>query len=186
MDLYLARHTQSMGNVANIIDDNSINSSDKNGLSDLGKEQAKELAMKLEKYRFDIIVISKFKRTKETIDPYVRNHKVKVVVSDVIGERNAGIFAGKPKTAMKDYCLANSITDRVSWRPDKGESLLEVYQRAKKFISYLKTNFGNKSVLVVGHTNFLRCLDIAIRNSDIMDFYSGKELEHGEIKHYKL
>ena len=129
-------------------------------------------------------MVSPFRRTQETIEPYLKKRKIKFVVSDLTAERNAGIFAGKNKGSIRDYCLAHNIQDTISFKPKKGESILEVYQRAKKFLDYLNDKFKDKSVLLCGHINFLTCLDIAINGEDISKFYSFRSLKNGEIKEY--
>jgi len=186
MKLYVTRHCQSVGNAKKLIDDNSAPNGKNDMLSEEGKRQAEDLAKKLEDYKIDLIIISLFKRTRETVEPYLKTHKIPVITSNLLGERNAGIFAGKDITAMKLYCQEHNISDRVSWRPENGESIFEVYERSKKFLSYLRKNFKGKNVLVCAHTNFLRCLDILIKRKDIMDFYFGKELNHGDVKEYQI
>lgn len=186
MKLYIVRHGQSLGNVANIIDDNSHPETDKNGLSKKGKQQAEEIVKNLKNFKIDIVITSPLLRTKETVELYLKNNKVKLVISDLTIERNAGIFVGKEKTAIKEYCIKNNIKDRVSFRPEKGESILDVYERSRKFLEYLLKNFKNKSVLLCGHVNFLGCLDVTINKKSIMKFYSYSYLKNGEIKSYDL
>jgi len=185
MKLVVIRHGESLGNVANVIDDNSNPKNDKNSLSEKGKNQAIEIANKLEDYKIDVVIVSPLKRTIETIQPYLDKHSTKLIVSDLTSERNAGIFAGKPKTAIKEYCIANNI-DRVSFKPEGGESILEVYERAKKFVAYLKKNFKNKTVLLCGHVNFIGCIDIIIKNLNISDFYKQEKLENSRLREYAL
>lgn len=186
INLTVVRHGESIGNVMGVIDDNSSPKKDTNGLSEKGKLQAIEVAKKLKGRKFDFVIISPFKRTLETLEPYLRNIDIKVIYSDLTCERNTGVFAGKPKSAIKEYCLAYHITDRVNFKPKNGESIAQVYQRAKKFLDYLRKNFKDKSILLCGHVNFLRCLDIAINNHDIDNFYSYESLRNGEIKDYIL
>lgn len=184
--LIVVRHGESIGNVKNVIDDNSSPKTDKNGLSEKGKLQAIDVAKKLKKYRFDLVIVSPFKRTIETLQPFLKNENLKLIYSDLTNERNAGIFIGKQKTAIKEYCIAHNIIDRVNFKPENGESVAEVYQRAKIFLDYLKNNFQDKTVLLCGHVNFLGCLDIAINNKKIDDYYSYKPLRNGEVKEYIL
>jgi probable phosphoglycerate mutase len=186
MKLLVARHNESLGNVANVIDDNANPEQDTNSLSEKGKQQSKELVKQLENYKIDIIIVSPLKRTIETIQPYLDKHPKKVIISDLTSERNAGIFVGRPKEAIKDYCIQNNILNRVSFKPEKGESILEVYRRAKKFLNYLKRDFKNETILLCGHVNFLGCLDIAITDKDIKKFYSYESLKNGELKEYNL
>ena len=186
MRLLVVRHNESVGNVAQVIDDNSNKKRDENGLSEKGKKQSEELAKKLKDYKINVVILSPLKRTLETVKPYLDKYPSMVITSSLTLERNAGVFVGQPKNAIKDYCLENNITDRVSFRHDGGESILDVYERAKKFVSYLKKNFKNETILICGHVNFLECLDIILNNLDISKFYEYKPLENGQLKEYSL
>jgi broad specificity phosphatase PhoE len=185
MKLYLVRHAESITNVNHLLDDNSLNHVDNNLLSKTGEQQAAELAKRLAKYKFDIIIISPLKRTGETIKPYLEKKRAKVLVSKLTSEWDVGDFAGKPTTALKEFCASHDL-DRLTFKPRNGESLLEVYGRAKRFLTYIKRTFAGKSVLVVGHVNFLKCLDIAITGQDIKDFYAIERLANTEVKEYEL
>lgn len=184
--LTVIRHAQSLGNVKGIIDDNSNPKNDKNGLSNEGKLDAEKIAKKLEGKRFDVVIVSPLKRAIETLEPYLKNKDLKVIKSDLIIERNAGVFVGKPKPSLKEYCLKNNITDRVNFRPENGESIKDVYKRAKKFLDYIKNSFEGKSILLCGHVNFLGCLDIAIKVGNIKDYYFYEPLKNGEIREYNI
>jgi len=185
MKLYVVRHAESVGNALDVIDDNSLKSPDTNHLSEKGKEQAKVLAGLLDAYTFDAVIVSPLKRTRETLEPYLRKHHLTPIISILTAERNYGVFIGKPRSYPREYCMANGL-DRVSFRPEGGESILDQYERAKRCLSWLKESFNGKTVLICGHVNFLRCLDIAIKGLDIKGFYTYKGLENGEIREYEI
>ncbi len=180
MKLYLMRHAQSIGNYKKLLD-SRLNY----GLSEKGKMQANNIASFLEKYQFDVIIVSPLKRTQETIKPFLQKHHIKLVVSDLTLERDGGIFTGKNQNVIKDFCEKNNL-ERVSFRPEKGEAILDVFERAKKFVKYLKENYNNKSILIVGHKNFLMCLEIVITEKDILHYYSYTSLETAEIREFNL
>jgi len=174
------RHTQSIGNEKKMLDSRLDY-----GLSEKGKMQANDLASALEKYKFDVIIVSPLKRTQETIKPFLQKHHLKVIVSDLALERDGGVFTGKNQDAIKEFCEKNSL-ERVSFRPERGESILDVFERAKKFVKYLKENYKDENILIVGHKNFLMCLEIAITRKDIMEYYSYKPLDSAEIRESHL
>ena len=187
MKLYVLRHAESLGNEADLTDNNSLDAPDTNGLSERGKQQARDVADKLEKHHYDIVIVSPLRRTRETVGPYLERNRVDVIVSSLTAERNAGVFAGKPKRTVKEYCVANGL-DRVSFRPEGGESILDVYERAKLFLDYLKNVFKGESVLLCGHINFIKCLDILIMSEDIRKFYDSPSvgLKNAELRGYDL
>lgn len=180
MKLYLMRHTHSIGNEKKMLDSRLDY-----GLSEKGKKQAKDLASVLEKYNFNVIIVSPLKRTQETINPFLQKHNVKVIISDLTLERDGGVFTGKNQSAIREYCEENNL-DKVSFRPENGESILDVFERAKKFVKYLKETFEKESILVISHKNFLTCLEVLITEKDIMNYYSYKPLDNAEIKEFKI
>lgn len=185
MKVFIIRHANSVGNELKVID--SSDAKFDLGLSEKGKKQAEELVQTLSKQRFDAFVISPLKRTIETLNPYLKTlQNPKVIVNPLTLERNAGEFIGKELEAMKEYCKVNSISDRVSFKPKGGESILDVYERAKKFLEFLKTNFKDESILICGHKNFLTCLEILVNSGKINEFYSVKALENGEMREFEI
>ncbi|MBW2990667.1 histidine phosphatase family protein [Candidatus Woesearchaeota archaeon] len=173
-----------MGNERGIID--SVSPKFDLGLSEKGKEQARELISKLSKYNFDIFIVSPLKRTAETIKPFLKTlHNPRVIVSELTLERNAGKFIGKPLPAIKDYCEQNNI-NRVTFIPKSGESILELYEKAKKFLKFLKQKYSNESILICGHKNFIICLKIVIENKDIQDYYSFEPIKNNEIWEFNI
>jgi len=187
MKLYVLRHAESLGNEADLADNNSLDIPDTNGLSELGKQQAEDAVNELEKHHYDIVIVSPLRRTRETVGPYLERNKVDVIVSGLTAERNAGVFAGKPKRSVKEYCAANGL-DKVSFRPEGGESILDVYERAKLFRDYLENVFKDESILLCSHINFIKCLDFLIRSEDIRKFYDSPSmgLKNAELREYDL
>jgi broad specificity phosphatase PhoE len=185
MKIFILRHAQSTGNERKTID--SIGPKFDLGLSDEGKKQAKELVPKLSKYDFDVFIVSPLKRTLDTIKPFLETlKKPKLIVSELILERNAGDLIGKPLGSLKKYCEKHNIDDLVSFRPSGGESILEVYERTKKFLDFLKSEFSNESILICGHHTFLRCFEILLTEKNILDYYSYEGLKNGEIKEFDV
>lgn len=86
---------------------------------------------------------------------------------------------------FQKYCDENNL-DKVFQKPEGGESIFETYERAKKLFSYLKKNYNKKTILICGHKNFLLCLEIAITNKKIEDYYSYSSLKTGEFKELKI
>jgi len=185
MKLLILRHAHSSGNELKLIDSSSHKLDF--GLSAKGKRQSEELIPLLGKYKIDTFIVSPLKRSLETLKPYLGTMpNPKVLVNELTLERDAGEFTGKGLDAIREYCEKNKITDRVSFKPKGGESILEVHERAKKFLSFLKGRFKDESILICGHKNFLTCLEILLKNKDIHDFYSIRELGNGEIREFLL
>ena len=185
MKVFIMRHAHSVGNDKAVID--SIAPQFDLGLSEKGTRQAEALINTLNAYTFDVFIVSPLTRTIDTIQPYLDTlSDPKVIINTLTLERDAGSFIGKPLLAIKDYCEEHNIKDMISFTPQGGESILDVYARAKEFLTFLKNTFNHESILICGHKNFLACLEILINNKDIMSFYSLHFLENGEIREFSI
>jgi len=181
MKLVLLRHVESESNKADKAD-SQIDAE----LTEKGKEDAQKLACSLKKYNFDIFIVSPLIRTLQTIQPFLDTLVTpKVITEKLILERDLGNFTGTPMGTFQEYCKKNKL-DLVSHTPKNGESILETYNRAKLFLSKLKTSYQDKTILVCGHKNFLNCLIMAIENKDINDYYGLSSIKLGEIKEFTL
>ena len=174
------RHAHSIGNEKKMLDSRLDY-----GLSKSGKKQANDIVKVLGKYKFDVVIVSPLKRTQETVKPFLQKNHINLIINDLTLERDGGIFTGKNQDAIKEFCEKNRL-ERVSFRPEKGESILDVLERAKNFVKYLKKTYNNENMLVVGHKNFLMCLEIGLTGKDIMHYYSYKSLENAEIREFNL
>lgn len=181
MKIYLLRHAKSIGNERKILD-----SCMDLGLSKKGFKEAQELVPILKKNKFDVFIVSQLKRTIQTIKPYLNTlSNPKVVINDLTLEREGGEFTGGPQSGIRDYCDKNNL-NKVTFRPPKGESISDVYKRAKKFVKFLNDNYNNESILICGHKNFLLTLEVAITDKPIKDYYSYEALDNNEIREFSL
>lgn len=184
--LFITRHGEALSNENKI--SASISEKYCGGLTEEGKEQAEELVPLLSENDYDVIIISPLIRSMQTIFPFLRTftRPPKLIISDLILERDLGDLKGKKMKEVSEYRNRVSNGDLVSWKPPKGESLLDLKKRATNFISYLRENFEGKTILVVGHSVFMRTLDIILTKGQINKFYSYDEPKHGEIKMYEI
>ncbi len=181
MKIFLLRHAETTSNKSN-----SADSQEDVELTEKGQKDARELIFKLKELKIDLFLISPLKRTLHTIQPYLDTiSKPEVITSNLTLERDLGEFNGTPIGEFQKYCDDNNY-DKVSCKPKNGESIIDLYERAKKFLFFLKKNCQNKTILVCGHKNFLMCFEILIRNLDIHDFCDFRPLENVEIRVFEL
>lgn len=179
MKIFLLRHTESMGNERRIAD--SVIDTE---LSEKGIKDAKKLISALSKNNYDIFITSPLRRTLETLGPFLSTlNNPKVIKDPLTTERNLGEFTGSPIGTFAKYCQDNSL-DRISFRPAKGESVADVYERAKEFLPNIKENYHDKSILICGHAIFLHCLELLLRDIPLSDFYSFETIGNGELKEF--
>ena len=156
--IYLFRHGRTHDNV-----DGEFSGWHNTGLIKSGFEDAKIVAERMKKKKFQVAIHSHLKRSKQTLKEVMKGHsECKIILEDDrIIERNYGKFndISHLKIVMK-----NSPEEYDSWhrgytnRPPQGESFKDVEKRVRSFIKdikkFIKKNKVN--VAISAHGNSIR------------------------------
>ena len=128
-------------------------------LSVIGLAQAHALAEELKKHQFDIFLSTDLKRGLDTAKIIAEFHDKPLLIDTALRERSFGIFEGTNRTAF--YSHERSLADPYNHRPEKGESFMDLYERAKHFVNRITEKYAHKSVLAASHGDFVRmCLGV--------------------------
>jgi len=153
----VVRHGQTDLNLKGIVQGSGVDSS----LNDTGRAQA--LAF-FENYRhipFDKVYTSALKRTKETIENFVRIG-IPVEALAGINEISWGKKEGEPITPEEDkyyhYMLDQWQKGNTSLRIEGGESPDEVVTRMKPAVDHILTKENEKTILICMHGRAIRIL----------------------------
>ena len=133
--LYLARHGETVDNANQIMQGQMQGELNKNGL-----RQARELSEQWKDREIDVVVASDLKRSVDTAAILAAPHRLEVVTTPLLRERDWGGFTGRYIPSLK-----NEV-----W-PDDIETLENLLSRAGEFIAYVKKTYPGKKVLAVGH-----------------------------------
>ncbi len=119
-----------------------------------GVKQSNLIINSLSKLGIEKIYCSDSKRTKKTIEPFLKNFNGEVIYTDEINELRMGVLEGK---SGKEYneMLEKSGLSKEDFRPPKGENFEDFRNRVKKFIESLKDEKKEK-VLLVTHGGVIR------------------------------
>jgi len=147
--LLLARHGETIENIANILQGHLPGK-----LSKLGLRQAELLADKLDKIQLDNVVCSDLKRSYDTAKVIADRHTLIPIPTPLLKEMDWGVYTGKN--------IVNVDWDNL---PSGVESMSALVNRAKLFLNYIRINFKNQTVLAVGHGSFNRAIEIAFRGA---------------------
>jgi probable phosphoglycerate mutase len=159
MKIYLTRHGQNEDNLNGI-----LNGHRDLPLTDLGKEQAKNLAehLKKEGATFDLVLSSPLSRAYQTAE----------IITDTLGltkpekeelliERNFGVMSGRNVEDVAMWSekenFEHAKTDTITYflNPAGAETFTDLLERAKKLLKKIQENFSDKKeILLVGHGDF--------------------------------
>ena len=149
--LDLVRHGETVDNANQIMQGQTQGELNENGI-----KQAREFSDEWKDKPIDVVVASDLKRSIDTARIIAEPHKLEVLTTPLLRERDWGSFTGRYIPDLKGE----------KW-PDDIESLEDLLSRAGEFIAYVKQTFPGKKVLAVGH---------GIINKAIQSFYYQKPM----------
>lgn len=164
MRILLTRHPLTRENKLQIVQGKEHGIIEKNGF-----KQIEKFIDRLKKERIDRIISSDSKRTKIMTNEVLKYIKVPFEFTGLIDEKSYGIYTGKKLSDIKELIFEGDSLETKKY--SGGESLLELRERAKKFLEYLLENFGDsdENVLVVSHAFFISSFIGLILNMDVID-----------------
>ncbi len=200
-DIFLARHGESLGNVAHAeavaqcSETIAVDENDKDvALSPKGIEQARALGLWFAPDPPSAIWTSPYLRARETarLAAAAMSSAVPVVVDDRLRERSlgtlnrltgAGVRARYPQEA-----LARMRTGKFSYRPPKGESWADVTHRLRGVVDALH-GCAHQRVLIVTHQVVVLCLRYLLENltvAQLMAIDKKADVANCALTHYQL
>lgn len=133
--LYLARHGETEQNLAHIYQGQMPGT-----LTQLGERQAAELGVRLADVAFDTLVSSDLTRAMRTVEIAFGDRSIPHVTTPLLREIDWGSWTGLTIRDVNFDCRAEDAeTDEM------------LYERAGKFLAYLRANFEGQTILAVGH-----------------------------------
>ena len=127
-------------------------------LSELGIKQSIELRDQTKKEEFDVVFCSDLKRAINSAK-LTWGDNVKIIQDKRLRECNYGDFNGKESNIVEPLQEKN-ITKRFP----NGESYEDVKKRINEFLNFLKKNYANKKIAIVGHKAPQLALDVLLKN----------------------
>ena len=153
--LYLVRHGETIDNANQIMQGQTQGELNENGI-----KQAREFSEEWKDKHLDVIIASDLKRSVDTARIIAEPHKLEVLSTPLLRERDWGSFTGRFIPDLKGE----------TW-PDDIETLENLLSRAGEFIAYVKKTFPGKKVLAVGH---------GIINKAIQSYYYPKPMNESQ------
>jgi broad specificity phosphatase PhoE len=155
-------------------------------LSASGINQARIVAQRLKEEHFDIIYCSDLRRCKNTLDEIVKFHNdTPVVFSEELRERNMGVFEGGPREKLHE-AFNEHKGDPLDFKPEAGESVNELFNRARSFFELMLDKHKNESVLVITHGGIMRCLDSLLTQRPLLDLFNNQRFYNTAVCEYEI
>lgn len=170
IELYLARHGQTVENVARIFQGHLPGQ-----LTDEGRCQAEALREKLRQLEFDMIVSSDLQRCIDTVQIAADDRNLPWVKTELLREVDWGEWTG---------LAINSVN--IKQLPSHAETKEMLYARAGKFVDFLKANFDGKRVFAVGHGLINRSVEAWLTGIPVTDLYQIPKMENAGLRHFIL
>ena len=133
--LYLVRHGETVDNARQIMQGQTQGELNENGI-----RQAKEFSEVWKDRHLDVVIASDLKRSVDTARIIAEPHRLEVMTTPLLRERDWGSFTGRFIPELKGEV----------W-PDDIETLENLLSRAGEFIAYVRKTYPGKKVLAVGH-----------------------------------
>jgi broad specificity phosphatase PhoE len=152
----LVRHGESTWNVRRLIQGHN----DAAQLTELGRDQAREVAESLRSLAFDQLISSDLARARETAEIIGAELNLTPVADSLVRERCFGALEGEPST-MLDAASSGIVDDVLinpDARPEGGESFRDVVTRVGVFFEAVRDSLGGDRLLVVTHGGTIRAL----------------------------
>ena len=145
-------------------------------LTEKGLNQAKLAGKRLKDTKFDLAISSDLKRAKQTAKAIVdANNSIDTFEEwRVVRERCVGDFEGREDVDAALIIVEKAVVDRntLTWRPPNGESVVDLRNRIKLFLSQVQAVAMSCStevpmILVVSHGAFMNELYYLLSESDV-------------------
>lgn len=157
MRLYIFRHGETFANVEKVVSDGHSHWVQ---LTDLGKQQAQNLARELAPLNLPIIYSSPYDRALNTAQIVAAPNKTPIEILDDLREFNFGVIEGKTEqeafeTYFQQFSDVLNVEDETSYqvRLPQGESKEDALARFLKALNFIKLNcpFDTAGVATHGH-----------------------------------
>lgn len=170
LTIYLARHGETIENQNKLLQGITPGH-----LSERGKQQAKELALKLEHEYFDVIISSPLQRAVDTTK-YIQelgHEETELELNELLMERDWGSLTLWP------YDKARALETF----PDDVETLEHGIERARIFLNEVFQKYDGKKILAMGHGFINRCIISIVYSKSKSEI---KRMENAEFRVIEL
>jgi probable phosphoglycerate mutase len=150
----LIRHAESVWNRAGLVQGQA----DAPGLTDVGRAEARRLAVHLRRVEAGVVLTSDLLRAIETAEILAEGLSAPLVVDRRLRERALGAAEGRPASTISPRSLGvhdGAVID-ADCQPAGGESIRDLYQRVAALLDDLSGRPSADRLVVVTHGGVIR------------------------------
>ena len=151
-------------------------------LDEAGIREVTLSGLKLKDCDINLIYSSDILRTKQTAQIVASILGInEIKFNQKLRDLNWGVFAGGPKKdALGFYEGKNRMTDR----PEKGESWGDLQKRVVEFLEELESKYEGKNILIVSHGDPILFLEAFANDWDLEDIFINRKnmIKTGELR----
>ena len=150
-------------------------------LTELGRQQAAQLAEKTNGLGIDLIIASPLQRAVDTAKAVSRVCGAPIATDDRLIEQNYGIYEGVDR---KDPGF-QSNKRMFAFRYPDGESMMQLASRVYGLLEDVKAHYGDKTVLLVRHNGICRVIHSYFHDMTNEEFATFS-MENAGLAQYEL
>lgn len=183
--VYFVRHGESEGNLL------KIHQSQNTPLTEIGKSQAKIVALRFSKIQVSLIVASPYLRAQQTAQVIADKNNLRIETNNLFTEkRGPSEIIGMSRQSEESRRIRKELNEHLldkggNWRYSDEETIAEFAQRAEQALEFLSQR-PEENLAVVCHALFLRMIFAKILNptgnpKDLYNIYENFELNNTSI-----
>ncbi len=144
-------------------------------LTDLGKEQARKLALRLKKEKIDAIYSSDLARAADTANEIAKFHpNANLTFVEELRERNQGSLSGK-------------FIHKIDWsKPKDTENSEKMLERANNLLKKVLNSHKDETVLFVSHGGLIGSLLSLITNKPLEEIKKMKNMGNAAVSIFDI
>ena len=126
-------------------------------LNETGRQKAEKYAGTITT-KYDLIICSPLKRTRETADIIAKKHNIEVITDKNLQERYWGVLEGITYVQFAEKYPEAARKNTEDYQPDlpEAETIEQVEARVAKVIETIKAKYEGKRILIVTHAGIIR------------------------------
>ena len=165
--LFLVRHGETIDNALQLMQGQVQGELNAKGIA-----QAETVAEQLKDEHFDAIISSDLHRAIQTAEIIALPHRLTVVTTPLLRERDWGDFTGRYIPDLKGLPF-----------PENTEKMEHLLERAGRFLDYIRTNYPEQRVLAVGHGIMNKAVQAVLLGKQTRDIV---RMENAEVRIFNI